>query len=64
MKYKNRKKHIVRRFPDKIQLGNDYIERAASIKSIGVTIDDQLKWGEHMNGVSKKLVKFWVYSTE
>ena len=52
-------KQISINFPEKIYIGNVHIDRAKSTKYIGVIIDEQLNWGEHINKVCNSLVKLF-----
>jgi len=47
-------------------INNQVINRVTSCRYLGVIIDDELKWTDHINHVYKKLIKFCssaVYST-
>ena len=45
--------------PEKIpiQLGSDYIERVTSCKFLGVIVDENLTWKNHINLIANKLSK-------
>jgi hypothetical protein len=38
-----------------VQMGQDYIERVASFKLLGIWIDDKLNWQTHINHINGKL---------
>jgi hypothetical protein len=49
------KKHVLNKIGKiGIKIGDTYLESVDSIKSLGLTIDSELTWNEHLNQLSKK----------
>ena len=44
---------------EKLQFGNNSIPRAYSTKYIGMTIDENLSWDLHINGILKSLYRYY-----
>jgi hypothetical protein len=38
-----------------IKIGGEFINSVKTTKSLGVVIDDKLKWEDHINSISKKV---------